>query len=119
MRLGGQRSTPQAERSSPWYSVVHKSLTRSTGKGFNTMCKKIGIAAVAVVAGLLVLNHTKLGSWAKYAFHSIKKQVEDSVPPEVEIAKLKSELASFGPKVHEHINKMAEDKTAVTKLEKD
>src|ERR671924_382142 len=101
MLFSRQRNTLQAGRSPRWFSVVSNSPTRSTGKGFSTMCKKIGIAAIAVVAGLIVLNHTKVGGWPKYAFRSLKEKVEASVPPEVQIDKLKKELANIGPKVKE------------------
>src|SRR5262249_39159235 len=94
--------------------------TRSTGKGFNTMCKKIGIAAVAVVAGLIVLNHTKLGGWAKHTFHNFKEKVVTSVvKPEDEIRSLKEKLNDFGPKLREQINKMAEVKVEQGKKERD
>ena len=52
------------------------------------MCKKIGIAAIAVLAGLLVLNKTPLGNWAKFGLHRAKEAFNNAVPPEVEIAKL-------------------------------
>jgi chromosome segregation ATPase len=83
------------------------------------MCKKIGIAAVAVVAGLIVLNHTKLGGWAKHTFHNIKERVVTSVvKPEDEIRNLKDKLNDFEPRIHEQINKMAEVKADQMKLEK-
>lgn len=83
------------------------------------MCKKIGIAAIAVVVGLIVLNKTKLGDWAKFGYQRAKEAINSSIPPELEIAKLKSELANYGPKVREHINKMAEAQTAMQSLERD
>jgi predicted nucleic acid-binding Zn-ribbon protein len=84
------------------------------------MCKKIGIAAVAVVAGLLVLNHTKVGGWAKHAFSNLKEKVHASiVKPEDEIKDLKQKLNDFGPKVREQINKMAEVKVEQGKKERE
>jgi predicted nucleic acid-binding Zn-ribbon protein len=84
------------------------------------MCKKIGIAAVAVVAGLLVLNHTKLGGWAKRSFSNLKERVVTSVvSPEDEIRSLKDKLNDFGPKVHDQINKMAEVKVEERKKERE
>jgi predicted nucleic acid-binding Zn-ribbon protein len=84
------------------------------------MCKKIGIAAVAVVAGLLVLNHTKLGGWAKRSFNNLKERVVTSVvTPEDEIKSLKEKLNDFGPKVREQINKMAEVKVEQGKKERE
>jgi predicted nucleic acid-binding Zn-ribbon protein len=84
------------------------------------MCKKIGIAAVAVVAGLIVLNHTKLGGWAKHTFHNFKEKVVTSVvKPEDEIRNLKDKLNDFGPKLREQINKMAEVKVEQGKKERE
>jgi hypothetical protein len=84
------------------------------------MCKKIGIAAVAVVAGLLVLNHTKVGGWAKHAFNNLKEKVVTSViKPEDEIRSLKEKLNNFGPKVREQINKMAEVKVEQARKERE
>jgi len=83
------------------------------------MCKKIGIAAVAVVAGLLILNKTKLGDWAKFGWHRAKEAISSQIPPEMEIAKLKTELADIGPKVQKHLNKMAEAKTSIDTLRED
>src|ERR1700730_2152668 len=118
MRWNNQRNTLRPGRSPRWYSDVHKSQTRSTGKGFNTMCKKIGIAAIAVVLGLVVLNKTKLGEWTKHSFRSLKEKVVASViKPEDEIKSLKEKLNDFGPRLHEHVNKMAEVKFEEQKLE--
>jgi chromosome segregation ATPase len=83
------------------------------------MCKKIGIAAIAVVLGLVVLNKTKLGDWAKFGYQRAKDAISSSIPPEMEIAKLKSELANIGPKVNAHLNKMAEFKTSMDTLSDD
>jgi len=83
------------------------------------MCKKIGIAAIAVVLGLVVLNKTKLGEWTKHSFQSLKEKVVASViKPEDEIKSLKEKLNDFGPRLHEHVNKMAEVKFEEQKLEK-
>jgi chromosome segregation ATPase len=83
------------------------------------MCKKIGIAAIAVVLGLVVLNKTKLGDWAKFGYQRAKEAISSSIPPEMEIAKLKNDLAQFEPRMKEHLNKIAEAKTAMQSLEKD
>ncbi|HMF14365.1 MAG TPA: hypothetical protein VKE94_18740 [Gemmataceae bacterium] len=83
------------------------------------MCKKIAIAAIVVVAGLFVLNRTKLGEFTKRAFHNFKEKVTASViKPEDEIKSLKEKLNDFEPKLREQINKMAEVKAESLKLEK-
>ena len=84
------------------------------------MCKKIGIAAVAVVAGLLVLNHTTVGHKIKQVARNWGEKVHASVvKPEDEIKSLKEKLNNFGPKVREQINKMAEVKVEQTKKERE
>src|SRR5438552_17211697 len=83
------------------------------------MCKKIGIAAIAVIAGLLVLNHTKVGGWAKHSFRNFREKVTAAVvKPEDEIKSLKEKLNDFQPKLRDQINKMAEVKAEQIKLEK-
>jgi chromosome segregation ATPase len=71
------------------------------------MFKKIGIAAVVVVAGLMVLNHTKLGSWVGFAWKNMKEKVQSSVPPEVEIERLKFELTQLDPEIRKNKDQLA------------
>jgi chromosome segregation ATPase len=83
------------------------------------MCKKIGIAAIVVIAGLLVLNKTRVGEQVKRFVHSKWEKVAASViKPEDEIKSLKDKLNDFDPKLREQINKMAEVKAESLKLEK-
>ena len=84
------------------------------------MCKKIGIAAIAVIAGLVVLNHTKLGGVVKQACNNFREKVTASViKPEDEIKSLKEKLNNFDPKLREQINKMAEVKAEQIKKERE
>jgi chromosome segregation ATPase len=80
------------------------------------MCKKIGIAAVAVIAGLFVLNHTKLGDWAKYACHQMKEKIQSQVPPEVQIERLKYELTQLEPEINKSKDQLARQIVEVRRL---
>jgi len=71
------------------------------------MCKKIGIAAIVVVAGLFVLNKTKLGSWCGYAWHTMKEKIELTIPPEEELKRLKYELSQLDPEIGKNKDTLA------------
>jgi uncharacterized protein (DUF3084 family) len=83
------------------------------------MCKKIGIAAIAVVAGLFVLNHTKLGDWAKYACHQGMAKIKSQVPPEVVVERLKYELTQLEPEINQNKDRLARDIVEVKHLKAD
>jgi chromosome segregation ATPase len=81
------------------------------------MCKKIGIAAVAVLAGLLVLNNTRLGSWVGFAWKNMKEKVQNAVPPELEIERLKYELTQLEPEINKTKDELAKERVAVKELD--
>lgn len=87
------------------------------------MTKKIAIAVVAVAAGLLVLGFTTAGrkacSLARLYGTKASNALENQIPPEVEIERLRSELAQMGPEMKKHLGKMAEEMVAVENLKKD
>jgi hypothetical protein len=83
------------------------------------MCKKIGIAAVAVLAGLLVLNNTRLGSWVGFAWKKAKDGICSKVPLEVKIEHLKYELAQLEPEIRKAENALARDIVAMQDLQKE
>ncbi len=83
------------------------------------MCKKIGIAALAVVAGLFVLNRTKLGDWARFAFHSVKERVEATVPPEVELQRMRYEMTQLEPEISKNKDQLAKDIVDLKELKHD
>ena len=82
------------------------------------MCKKIGIAAVAVLAGLLVLNNTRLGSWVGFAWKKAKDGICKQVPPEVEIERLRYELTQIDKEIDKNTKALAPDVVAVEELQK-
>ncbi|HZT80892.1 MAG TPA: hypothetical protein VFA26_11740 [Gemmataceae bacterium] len=87
------------------------------------MAKKIAIAVVAVAAGLLVLGFTTAGrkacSLARLGWHRVEVGADEMIPPEVEIERLRNELAQMGPEMKKHLGKMAEEMVAVENLKKD
>jgi len=66
-----------------------------TGKGFSIMLKKMLIAAVAVVVGLAVVNHTRVGSLMRLNWHKASAWAQKQVPIETEIDRLQMELAKL------------------------
>ena len=90
-----------------------------SGKGFSIMCKKIGIAAIVVVAGLLVLNKTKLGDWARYGWHRAKEAMNHSLPPEEEIKRLRYELSQLEPEMNKNMDALASERFASKELRKE
>jgi hypothetical protein len=67
------------------------------------MFKKLLIAAVAVVAGLAVLNHSLVKVWYKEACSSAKKLV----PPEVRLKQLNSEIDNIDKDIKKNISRLA------------
>jgi chromosome segregation ATPase len=80
------------------------------------MCKKIGIAAIVVLAGLFVLNKTKLGDWARYGIHRAKEAINSSVSPEMEIKRLKFELTQLQPEIDKNMDTLASERVALNTL---
>jgi len=83
------------------------------------MLKKIGFAALAVVAGLFVLNSTHLGSYAKTAWHKVKKSAKCQVPLEFQLETARTEIAQLIPDIRNHINAIAQEKQAVDRLKEE
>jgi chromosome segregation ATPase len=79
------------------------------------MLKKIVIAAVAVVAGLAVLNHSSLVKtyWNKMC-HSAKRMV----PPEVRLQQLNTEIANIDNDIRKNIGRVAAMQEEVNDFEK-
>jgi chromosome segregation ATPase len=78
------------------------------------MLKKILIAAVAVVAGLVVLNHSSLVKtyWNKMC-HSAKRMV----PPEVRLQQLNTEIANIDKDIKKNLSKLASMEVDVNMFE--
>jgi len=76
------------------------------------MCKKVLIAALAVVVGLSVVKGTWLGSHMRLKFSNARHWVQERVPPEQEIARLRMELVNLSredDKFYDRVARMAVD----------
>jgi chromosome segregation ATPase len=91
------------------------------------MCKKVGIAAVAVVLGLVVLGmtSTKVGSLLRLKWEKIHKHANNQVSPETEIERLRlvlKESEADDRRYEDQIARLALDvekiETSVVKNEK-
>jgi peptidoglycan hydrolase CwlO-like protein len=83
------------------------------------MLKKIGFAALAVVAGLFILNSTHLGSYAKTAWHKAKKTAKGQVPLEFQLESARTEIAQLIPDMKNHIQNIAQETQVVRRLKED
>jgi DNA repair exonuclease SbcCD ATPase subunit len=80
------------------------------------MCKKIGIAALAVVAGLFILNNTRLGSYGATAWSKVKRTAKAQVPLEFEIERVRQLVAQLVPDMKQNLTKIAEEIVAVENM---
>jgi len=71
------------------------------------MCKKVLIAALAVVVGLAVVKGTWIGSHLRLKASNVRNWVQNRVPPEQEIARLRMELANLAKEDDKHYDKVA------------
>ena len=83
------------------------------------MCKKIGIAAVAVAVVLFLLNSTMLGSYTSTAFSKIHGSFKKQVPIEFEIDRIKHEIAQLVPDMKKNLSSVAEEMVAIDNLKED
>src|SRR5438132_11980892 len=83
------------------------------------MCKKIGIAAVAVAVVLFFLNSTMLGSYTSTAFSKIHGSFKKQVPIEFEIDRIKHEIAQLVPDMKKNLSSVAEEMVAIDNLKED
>jgi septal ring factor EnvC (AmiA/AmiB activator) len=81
------------------------------------MCKKVLIAALAVVVGLAVVKGTKIGSHLRFQASKVTAWAERQVPPEQEIARLRMELRNLEQDDDKHYDKVAKMAVGVEKLE--
>jgi chromosome segregation ATPase len=88
-------------------------------KGFRIMLKKLLIAAVAVVVGLVVVQKTSLGSYVRVWWKNARLCASRQVPVETEIERLRDELARIGKDSTKYFQAMAEDIEAVKELKRD
>jgi chromosome segregation ATPase len=83
------------------------------------MCKKVLIAAIAVVVGLAVVKGTWLGSHLRLRANKIRSWAQQQIPPEQEIARLRMELKNLERDDDKHYDKVARLAVQVDKMERE
>jgi len=83
------------------------------------MCKKVVIAALAVVVALAVVKGTWLGSHIRLWKQNLRTAIRDRVPPEQEIQRLRMELANLDREDDKHFDKVARQGVDLQKLERE
>jgi chromosome segregation ATPase len=80
------------------------------------MFRKLGITAIAVVAGLFILNSTHFGSYARTAWHKVKAQAKGQVPLEFQLETIRNEAAQLTPDIRKNLSLIAAETVAVDNL---
>jgi chromosome segregation ATPase len=83
------------------------------------MLKKLLIAAVAVLVGLIVVKKTDVGSYARVWLKNARACASRQVPVETEIERLRDEVARIGADSKSHYSAIAEEMVAVDNLKKE
>lgn len=81
------------------------------------MFKKIGIAAVVIGAGLVMLHSTGLSSYTATAFSKVRSTFKKQVPLEFEIERLRHEVTQLVPEMKKNFSSIAEEMVAVENLQ--
>lgn len=81
------------------------------------MGKKVLIAAVAVVAALVVINFTRLGSHLRLLKTQCCSALQKQIPPEQEINRLEMELDNLAKEDERHFHKVATQIVEVKNLQ--
>jgi chromosome segregation ATPase len=71
------------------------------------MCKKLVLAAVAILVGTAVVRHTSIGSLAQVWWHDAKQAVERQVPPETQIKQLVIEVGKIDRDIKQNLSRLA------------
>jgi chromosome segregation ATPase len=83
------------------------------------MFKKVLIAGVAVVLGLMVVKNTHLGSLLRHWCDQAKTGIQNAVPIETEIAALRNDINNLDKDAETHYRAIAKEMTAVQALKKE
>ena len=83
------------------------------------MCKKVLIAALAVVVGLAVVKGTWIGSHLRLNVSKARAWAKQQVTPEQEIARLRMELRNLEQDDDKHYDKVARMSVKVANLERE
>jgi len=81
------------------------------------MCKKLVLAAVAILVGTAVVRHTSVGSLAQVWWKDAKHAVERQVPPEVQMKQLEIEVGKIDRDIKNNLSRLAAQEVDTQKLE--
>jgi chromosome segregation ATPase len=80
------------------------------------MFRKIGIAALAVVAGMFILKSTHLGAYARTAWHKVRTGIKHEVPIEFQIDTIRQEVTQLMPDMRKNISLVARETIELQRL---
>jgi chromosome segregation ATPase len=80
------------------------------------MFRKLAITAIAVGAGLFILNSTHLGSYARTAWHKVRTTAKGQVPLEFQLETIRTEAAQLIPDMKKNLSMIAAETVAVQNL---
>jgi chromosome segregation ATPase len=83
------------------------------------MFKKIAIASVIVVAGLVLVAKTSVGSYVHTGWKKLKAETKNQIPLEFEIERLKDEVSQLVPDMNKNFNEIAHEHVALENLKED
>jgi len=81
------------------------------------MCKKLLVAAVALVVGLTVVKHTQLGSLLHVWWRDARASVEQQIPPKVKIKQLTVEIDKIDHDIKKNLSRLAAQEVDCQMLE--
>jgi len=82
------------------------------------MCKKLGVAALVVVAALFTLHKLDLLGYGKVFWNRIDSGAREKISPELKIERLEAEVAKLTPDMKKHRSVIASEMVEVGKLKK-
>jgi peptidoglycan hydrolase CwlO-like protein len=82
------------------------------------MCKKLLIAAVAVVVGLVAIRGTRLAGILRVKWNNATTWAKNQVKPETELERLRADLRDLARKDDQHFDLVAQQEVKVEKLER-
>lgn len=83
------------------------------------MCRKLFLTAVAVIIGLVVVKHTRVGSWMRVQWNDWKVAATKAIPPETKIKELELKVGDIDKEIRRHLPDLARIEVACQDQEKE
>lgn len=80
------------------------------------MLKKLVIVAAVGFVAVAAVKSTRVGSYLRSEFNSLREEVESNIPPEKEIARLRSEIKSLDKDLLTVVNQVAKERVEIAQL---